>query len=66
MPKVVVERIKCGSLGVCESLAPDVFEVNDAGELQFLTEGAVPDSAIDDVRAAVAGCPAEALTLVED
>ncbi|WKN61180.1 ferredoxin (plasmid) [Rhodococcus opacus] len=63
--KICVDRTKCTGLGICESLAPDIFEIDDAGGLLLLREDA-DASVIDDVRAAVEGCPTEALTLVED
>jgi ferredoxin len=63
--KICVDRTKCTGLGICESLAPDIFEIDDAGGLLLLREH-TDDSVIDDVRAAVEGCPTEALTLAED
>lgn len=60
--KIIVDRSKCTGLGICESLAPDVFEVDDDGDLELKTE-AVPDGQLEDVEAAVAGCPTEALRL---
>lgn len=63
--KICVDRTKCTGLGICESLVPDIFEIDDAGGLLLLREDA-DDSVIDDVRAAIEGCPTEALTLVED
>ena len=63
--KIVVDRVKCTGLGICESLAPDVFEVNDDGDLELKAEQ-VPDGLLSDVEAAVAGCPTEALRLEKD
>ncbi|HEV7980357.1 ferredoxin [Amycolatopsis sp.] len=60
--KIVLDHTRCTGLGVCESLAPDVFEVNDAGEL-IVKQDKVSDGQKDDVEAAVAGCPTEALRL---
>lgn len=60
--KIIVDRSKCTGLGICESLAPDVFEVNDDGDLELTTD-VVPDGEMEDVEAAVAGCPTEALRL---
>ncbi|AIJ24654.1 MULTISPECIES: ferredoxin [Amycolatopsis methanolica group] len=60
--EIIVDRAKCTSLGICESLAPDVFEVDDNGEL-VLKAATVPDGLRDDVEAAIAGCPTEALRL---
>lgn len=53
-------------MGVCESLAPDVFELNDQAELVLLTDGEVSDAQLAKVRAAVGGCPTGALRLAED
>jgi ferredoxin len=62
--KIAVDRSLCTSLGVCESLAPDHFEIDDDGELLVLKD-AVSDEDRDDVEAAVAGCPTSALRLVD-
>lgn len=60
--KVVVDHAKCTGLGICESIAPDVFEVDDAGDLVLLRED-VGDDELQLVEDAVAGCPTEALRL---
>ncbi|GGS24520.1 ferredoxin [Streptomyces sp. NRRL WC-3618] len=60
--KITVDRNKCTGLGICESLAPEVFEVNSAGDLVLLTD-AVPDGCLAQVEEAIAGCPTEALGL---
>lgn len=60
--KIIVDRAKCTGLGICESLAPDVFEIDEAGDLVLKTE-TVPDGQLDDVDAAVTGCPTEALRI---
>jgi ferredoxin len=63
--KVTVDRDKCTALGICESLAPDFFEVDDDGELMILRED-VSDDQKSLLLQAVAGCPTAALTLIED
>ncbi|MFT4262243.1 MAG: ferredoxin [Nocardioides sp.] len=60
--KVTVDFAKCTGLGICESLAPDFFEVNDAGELVLLKED-ITDEELQAVEEAVAGCPTEALRI---
>jgi ferredoxin len=60
--KIIVDRARCTGLGICESLAPDCFEVDDAGTLVLLTD-TVPEGGLADVRAAIDGCPTEALRL---
>ena len=62
--KVIVDRAKCTGIGICESLAPAHFEVNESGELVLLKQDVAPDEAqvIDE---AVGGCPTEALRLAD-
>lgn len=64
MAKIVVDRTRCTGLGICESVSPDHFEVDDDGELVVLREDVTPDE-IATVREAVAGCPTGALSLDE-
>ncbi|MDP3714048.1 MAG: ferredoxin [Mycobacteriales bacterium] len=60
--KIVLDESKCSSLGMCESVAPEVFEVGDDGALNVLN--ATPS---EDQRAlmeeAVAACPTSALSI---
>lgn len=60
--KVVVEYGKCTGLGICESLAPEHFEVNEDGDLEVLQEE-VDDADLAEVESAVAGCPTLALRI---
>lgn len=60
--KCVVDYDKCTGLGICESLAPDFFEVNDDGDLLQLKEDISADE-LQAVEEAVAGCPTEALSI---
>lgn len=64
MSRVKVDRERCVSSGVCESLAPEVFELDDDGVLQVLRDEPA-DGELDDVRDAVQQCPARALALTE-
>jgi ferredoxin len=60
--KIAVDYDKCSGLGMCESVAPDVFEVEDDGSLTLhLTE--VPEGREDEMRQACEACPTEALSL---
>ena len=63
--KVTVDRAKCTGLGICEAKAPDVFEIDDDGDLVILDDEVTADR-IADVKEAVVGCPTEALKLVAD
>jgi ferredoxin len=60
--KIVVDFDKCTGLGICESLAPEFFEVNDDGNMVLLKEDVSPDE-LAAVSEAVAGCPTEALRI---
>ncbi|HWJ82471.1 MAG TPA: ferredoxin [Nocardioides sp.] len=60
--KILVDYDKCTGLGICESLAPEHFEVNDDGDLVLLEEN-VSESDVQAVEEACAGCPTEALRL---
>jgi ferredoxin len=60
--RVVVDYAKCAGLGICESVAPQFFEVNDAGDLVLLRED-ITDDELQAVEEAVAGCPTEALRI---
>ncbi|WP_460847648.1 ferredoxin [Nocardioides ultimimeridianus] len=61
---MTVDFDKCTGLGICESLAPAFFEVNDDGDLVLLRED-ITDAELQEVEEAVTGCPTEALQIVE-
>lgn len=63
--RVILDRSKCTGLGICESLAPEFFEVDDSGELIVLKEDIRPEE-LQAVEEAVAGCPTEALSIADD
>ena len=60
--KVNVDFRKCESNGVCEALAPEVFEVDDDNYLVIKKEEVGPED-LDAVRRAVASCPKSAISL---
>ena len=63
--KVVVDFDLCQSNGICQGLAPEVFEVDDDGYLQLLQEH--PDDALrSKVEMAVNSCPVQAISLVDE
>ena len=63
--KVKVDYDLCEANALCESLAPEVFELDDDDNLNLLKEdvGAEDEAA---VRRAVAACPRAAISLAED
>ncbi len=61
--KITVDRMRCTMLGVCESIAPDIFEINDDGDMVIL-QGEPGEARRHEVENAVASCPTAALRLV--
>lgn len=61
MYRISIDRSLCSGYGVCESLAPDVFELGDDG-LAVLRTGV---SADDAVQEACDACPMGAITVAE-
>ena len=66
--KVKVDFDLCESNALCESLAPEVFELDDDDFLQIRKEEIGPGDpeTLDAVRRAVAACPRAAISLVEE
>jgi ferredoxin len=64
MKRVEVDLGKCTGHGICESIAEDVFEVQDDGSV-VIHDAARPDADLDRMRQAVTQCPAAALRLLD-
>jgi len=62
--RIHVDRARCTGIGICESIAPAVFEVDDDGTLMLSAETVQDD--LETVEEAVRSCPAMALTLVAE
>jgi ferredoxin len=60
--RIVLDESKCSSLGMCEGVAPDLFEVGDDGALQLL-QPTPSDDRRGQVEEAVAACPTGALSI---
>ena len=64
MAKVSVDWDLCESNGICEAMAPDVFELDDDDMLQ-VEDPTVTEENRERVQRAVAGCPRAAISIVE-
>lgn len=64
--RVKVNWDTCVGHGVCEGAAPEVFEINDEGELVLLVETDVPEKLLPKVRKAAFACPEHALRLIKN
>jgi len=60
--KVFVDRSRCSSIGMCEAIAPDLFEIGPDGALHILQTD-VPESRRADVEQACSDCPTQALSI---
>ncbi len=60
--RIVLDEGKCSSLGMCEAVAPDLFEVRDDGALYLLEVEPAEDRRAQ-VEEAVAACPTAALRI---
>ena len=62
--RVEVDLSKCTGHGICESIAEDVFEVQDDGSV-VIEQSERPESDRERMKQAVTQCPAAALRLVD-
>lgn len=63
--RIVVDRDRCEGNARCEELAPSVFRIDEREQLQLLTD--LPPAAVRDaVEKAVARCPRQALSLIDE
>ncbi len=60
--RIVVDRSRCSSIGLCEAIAPDLFEIGADGALHVFG-GDVPADRRSDVEQACADCPTQALSI---
>ncbi len=60
--RIVLDSSRCSSLGMCEAVAPELFQVGDNGGLTLLEPNPGQDQQAR-AQEAVAGCPTAALHL---
>jgi ferredoxin len=63
MPTVNVDWNRCEGHGLCADAAPEVFHLDDGGELHVMFED-VPEESVRQVEEAVRRCPLAALHLI--
>jgi ferredoxin len=61
--KVRVDMDVCQHYGQCVFAAPEVFDLDDDGELVY--QEVVDESARNDVEAAMMACPVQAITILD-
>ncbi|GGX59331.1 ferredoxin [Streptomyces minutiscleroticus] len=62
--RVEVDQPRCVASGQCVLMAPEVFDQDDDGIVELLTDRPFPDQ-YDGVRESAAVCPAAAIRLEE-
>lgn len=62
--RIVVDRTKCSSIGLCEATAPDIFEIGADGALTILMDE-IPADRRADLESACENCPTQALSIEE-
>ncbi|MFB4298762.1 ferredoxin [Actinomadura sp. NTSP31] len=60
--KVTIDEDRCRGHGICCTVCPEVFDLNDDGYSEVLTPE-VPAGSETAVRAAVAQCPERAIVV---
>jgi len=61
--KAYVDKDTCIGCGLCPSICPDVFSMNDDdGKAEAITDE-ISTELIDDAEEAAASCPVEAITV---
>ena len=60
--KVAVDRDACIGDGICASLCPDVFELDDDGKSKVIKE-VIEDDLYDCVKEAVDSCPVSCISM---
>ena len=58
---VSVDRNKCRGYGLCHGVAPEVFDLDDAGYVELLKATVEPDLE-NQVRQAIKLCPEQAIS----
>ena len=60
--RIVHDEARCASTGMCEAVAPDLFEIRDDGWL-YVLDSTPGEGRRADVEQAVAACPTGALSI---
>lgn len=62
--RIVFDRSRCASMGLCEMVAPDMFELDDDGVLTVRSE-VVDGARRAEMEAVAMGCPTQSLRIVD-
>jgi ferredoxin len=62
--RIVFDRSRCASMGLCEMVAPDMFQLDDDGVMTVHSE-VVEASRRAEMDAVAMGCPTQSLRVVD-
>ena len=65
MKKIVVNLSKCEGIGICESMLPNIFEVQDDSSVKVNEEFTGDTRSLRLIEDAVAACPKGAISIVD-
>ena len=60
--KIVVDKSKCSSIGLCEATAADIFAIGADGALHIVMDD-IPEDRRTDLEQACENCPTQALSI---
>lgn len=60
--KACVDKDACIGCGLCESICPEVFQLNDEGISEVIVDE-IPQDLIESAKEAEAQCPTAAITI---
>jgi ferredoxin len=60
--RIIVDKSKCSSIGLCEATAADIFEIGADGALHIVMVE-IPDDRRIDLEQACENCPTQALSI---
>jgi ferredoxin len=64
--KITVDKDKCQGHNRCFVLAPDLFVLDDFGYATADNDGIVPPGEEEKARLAIANCPEQAISIVDE
>ncbi len=61
--KVKIDKELCTGCGLCEETCPDIFKLNEDGDMTELIKTEYDDDDIECIEEAIETCPTEAISL---